>query len=145
MRCPQLPEQEHIRYVAYDFKAAAKRPGAGLLADIAPVIARCLDATGVFLCAPAPPGLAARRAGPIDWVRSAQDLACGEGVGRLSQAVGGSAKISMRALARLCWRLQVVRTLLCRYGLLSVRMWHRFVLGGVVPACMQRHATICFS
>ena len=67
---PQLPEGEHIRYVAYDFKAAAKRPGAGLLADIAPVIARCLDATGVFLCAPAPPGLAARRAGPIDWVRS---------------------------------------------------------------------------
>ena len=77
---PQLPEGEHIRYVAYDFKAAAKRPGAGLLADIAPVIARCLDATGVFLCAPAPPGLAARRAGPIDWVRRAQDLASGKGV-----------------------------------------------------------------
>ena len=69
--CPQLPDAEHIRYVAYDFKAAARRPGAGLLSDIAPVIARCLDATGVFLCAPAPPGLAARRAGPIDWVRSA--------------------------------------------------------------------------
>ncbi|KAK9845465.1 hypothetical protein WJX81_007167 [Elliptochloris bilobata] len=62
-----LPEAEHIRYMAYDFKAAAKRPGVGLLADIAPVIARCLDATGVFLCVPAPPGLSARRAGPINW------------------------------------------------------------------------------
>lgn len=65
----QLPEVRHIRYVAYDFKAAVKRPGGGLLADIAPVIARCLDATGFFLCAPAPPGLSARRAGPADWVR----------------------------------------------------------------------------
>jgi len=65
----QLPAPEHIQYVAYDFKAAAKRPGAGLLADIAPVLGRCLDATGVFLCAGAPPSPAARRAGPSEWVR----------------------------------------------------------------------------
>lgn len=72
----QLPAPEHVRYVAYDFKAAAKRPGAGLLADIAPVLGRCLDATGVFLCAGAPPSPAARRAGPSDWVRPLSTRCC---------------------------------------------------------------------
>jgi hypothetical protein len=64
-----VPEKERVQYIPWDFKYYAKLRGGQVLSDIAPVAARCLDATGLFLCAPAPPSSEARRTNASDWVR----------------------------------------------------------------------------
>lgn len=76
----QEPEAEHVQYIPWDFKYYAKLRGGEILADIAPVVTRCLNATGLYLCAPAPPSLEARRTNDTDWVR-APHCAPGPGLG----------------------------------------------------------------
>ena len=57
-----------MRYIPWDFKHYAKLRGGEVLPDLAPVIASCLDATGLFLCAPTPPSQEARRTNESAWV-----------------------------------------------------------------------------
>jgi hypothetical protein len=61
---------EPVRYIPWDFKHYAKLRGGEVLPDLAPVIAACLDATGLYLCAPTPPSQEARRTNDSAWVRA---------------------------------------------------------------------------
>ena len=58
-----------VRYIPWDFKHYAKLRGGEVLPDLAPVITACLDATGLYLCAPTPPSQEARRTNESAWVR----------------------------------------------------------------------------
>ena len=44
----QVPEEERICYVPWDFHAFAKQRGGHILADLQPVIQQCLDSTGLY-------------------------------------------------------------------------------------------------
>ena len=67
----QAPDGKQVQHIPWDFKFHAKRRGAGILADLAPLIGSCLDDIGLFVCPPAPPTAPARRIASSDWVRLA--------------------------------------------------------------------------
>lgn len=64
----QVPHQEdYVRHIAWDFHAHAKQRGAHILAQMAPIIERCLSALDVFCL---PPAAASRHSSQPDWVRA---------------------------------------------------------------------------
>ncbi len=65
----QVPAEDHVRYIPWDFKYYAKLRGGQILSDIVPVMTCALDETNFFLCAPAVPSSEARRTNASDWVR----------------------------------------------------------------------------
>ena len=48
----QLPGEQKIKYVPWDFKRSAKRRGSQILTEMSPCIKKGLAQTGAFICAP---------------------------------------------------------------------------------------------
>ena len=59
--------KEHITYIAWDFHAHAKQRGSHILTQIAPIIDKCLQASGAFVLPPCPHP-SAPRAPDTGWV-----------------------------------------------------------------------------
>ena len=50
--CLQLPEQDQIIYKPWDFKRVAKQSRTRILVRMMPTIAKSVEMTGLFVCAP---------------------------------------------------------------------------------------------